>query len=318
MVEILEGERVSRPSLQESAPDNVSVLVVHAQPLVVLDKTIGLMGAVFLNAPSFIPEDEKFFTTLAVQVALFIENDRIKQTLVRQADELARSNKELEQFAYVASHDLQEPLRMVSSYCQLLARRYQGKLDKDADEFIVFAVDGAKRMQQLIQDLLIYSRVGTRGKEHAPTDCNAVIRRVLLNLKIAIEESGAVVTHDQMPTVMADEGQLGQLLQNLIGNAIKYRKKGIKPEIRVEGKAHKEGWLFSVRDNGIGIDPQHFNRLFIIFQRLQTREEYAGTGIGLAVCKKIVERHGGRIWIESKPEEGSTFYFTIPNQGDCS
>jgi signal transduction histidine kinase/DNA-binding response OmpR family regulator len=246
------------------------------------------------------------------------ERKRVEQELKQTMAELAHSNKELEQFAYVASHDLQEPLRMVTSYVQLLARRYQGKLDADADEFIAYAVDGATRMQALINDLLAYSRVGTRGKPFEPTDCEAVLDQALANLQVAIEDNGAVVTHDPLPTVMADGTQLVQLFQNLIGNAIKFRG---DESPRVHISAHRQSaienrksdeWVFSVRDNGIGIDPEYHERIFIIFQRLHTREEYPGTGIGLSVCRKIVERHGGRIWVESQPGKGSTFYFTIP------
>jgi PAS domain S-box-containing protein len=246
------------------------------------------------------------------------ERKRAEEELRRTMVELARSNKELEQFAYVASHDLQEPLRMVTSYVQLLARRYQGKLDADADDFISYAVDGATRMQALINDLLAYSRVGTRGKPFEPTDCEAVLEQALANLQVAIEESGAVVTYDPLPTVMADGTQLVQLFQNLIGNAVKFR--GEQPP-RIHISAHRQSaienrksdeWTFSVRDNGIGIDPEYHDRIFMIFQRLHSREEYEGTGIGLAVCRKIVERHDGRIWVESQPGKGSTFYFTIP------
>lgn len=228
----------------------------------------------------------------------------------READ-LSRSNEDLQQFAYVASHDLHEPLRVITSYTQLLAKRYKGKLDKDADEYIGFAVDGAKRMQGLIQDLLAYSRVGTKGKELAPTDCEAVLSTTLRSLALAISESGAQITHDPLPTVRGDPGQLGQLFQNLIDNAIKYRN-GKGPEVHVSCTRQASEWLFGVKDNGIGIDPQYADRVFIIFQRLHTRDEYEGTGIGLAVCKKIVERHGGKIWVDSEPGHGSTFYFTLP------
>jgi PAS domain S-box-containing protein len=241
------------------------------------------------------------------------ERQRAEQALADKARELARSNTELEQFAYVASHDLQEPLRMVSSYTQLLARRYKGKLGSDADDFIAYAVDGAARMQRLIQDLLTYSRVGTKGREFVPTDCERLLDRVLGDLKFAIEESGAAVTRDALPIVRADETQIGQLLQNLIGNALKFHNQE-RPHVHVSSKRNGKEWIFSIRDNGIGIDPQYAERIFIIFQRLHRREEYPGTGIGLAVCKKIVERHGGRIWVEPNQEKGTTFYFTLPTQ----
>ncbi|MDY6875837.1 MAG: ATP-binding protein [Chloroflexota bacterium] len=243
------------------------------------------------------------------------EIKRTEEVLRERTEALERSNRELEQLAYVASHDLQEPLRMVTSYLQLIERRYKGSLDSDADEFIAFAVDGAARMQGLINDLLIYSRVGTRGKPFELTDCSAVLNRALANLQVAIEENGAVVTHGTLPTVMADETQLVRVFQNLIGNAIKFRS-DLAPEIHVEIERNDGEWLFSVRDNGIGMAPQYFERIFVIFQRLHNRSEYSGTGIGLAVCKKIVERHGGRIWVTSEPEKGSTFYFTIPDRGD--
>lgn len=242
------------------------------------------------------------------------ERKQAEEALARQTQELARSNAELEQFAYIASHDLQEPLRMVKRYIQLIERRYGGQLDEDADEFIDFAVDGVERMQELINDLLAYARVSTHGKAFAPTDCSTVLDHALANLKIATEESNAVVTHDDLPTVMGDETQLIRLLQNLIGNAVKFRKKETRPEIHISAERTRDEWTFSVRDNGIGIDSRHFERIFMIFQRLHTREEYAGTGIGLAVCKKIVERHGGHIWVESGSGKGSTFYFTVPDQ----
>ena len=224
---------------------------------------------------------------------------------------LARSNTELEQFAYVASHDLQEPLRMVTGYVQMLARRYKGQLDADADDFIAFAVDGAQRMSVLINDLLSYSRVTTRGKDFVPTDCEAIMENVLADFQLAIEESGAVVTHDPLPTILADDVQMGRVVQNLVGNAIKYHGDE-PPRVHVSAERQGEEWRFGIRDNGIGIAPEHRERIFIIFQRLHARDEYAGTGIGLAICKKTVERHGGRIWVESEPGQGSTFYFTVP------
>jgi PAS domain S-box-containing protein len=239
------------------------------------------------------------------------ERKRAEERLVRLLAELERSNKELELFAYVASHDLQEPLRMVSSYTQLLERRYSAKLDDDAREFIGYAVDGANRMQRLINDLLEFSRVSTRGKPLEKTDVAEILGNVRANLSVAIEETGALVTNDFMPVVTADAGQLGQLLQNLVGNGIKFRN-GTRPHVHVRAVEMPNHWEFSVSDNGIGIEKQYFDRIFVIFQRLHTKGDYPGTGIGLALCKRIVERHGGRIWVESKPNEGSTFFFTIP------
>jgi len=235
--------------------------------------------------------------------------------LLYKVEELNRSNEELGQFAYIASHDLQEPLRMVASYTQLLARRYKGRLDSDADEFITFAVDGANRMQRLIQDLLAYSRVGTKGKELLETSSEEALQRALLNLRGAIADSGALVTHDLLPAVLADETQLVQLFQNLVGNAIKYQNPGV-PRIHISAIKNGGGrWTFSVRDNGLGIDPQYFERIFVMFQRLHKREEFAGTGIGLAICKKIVERHGGEISVQSQPGKGSTFSFALAGSG---
>jgi PAS domain S-box-containing protein len=238
--------------------------------------------------------------------------------LLYKVEELNRSNEELGQFAYIASHDLQEPLRMVASYTRLLARRYKGRLDSDADEFITFAVDGANRMQRLIQDLLAYSRVGTKGKELLETSGEDALQRAVLNLRGAIADRGAMVTHDPLPAVMADETQLVQLFQNLVGNAIKYQNPGV-PRIHISAVKNGGGkWTFSVRDNGLGIDPQYFERIFAMFQRLHKREEFAGTGIGLAICKKIVERHGGEISVQSQPGEGSTFSFALAGSGPKS
>jgi signal transduction histidine kinase len=239
------------------------------------------------------------------------ERKQAEKALKEKTEELARSNQDLEQFASVASHDLQEPLRMVTSYVQLLARRYQSRLDSDAEEFINFAVDGATRMHTLINDLLAYSRVGTGGKPFEPTNSETILQQSLDNLQVTMEESGAVVTHDSLTTVMADDLQLGQLFQNLIGNAIKFHGEE-PPRVHVSARPGGNGWIFSVRDNGIGIAPEYAERIFIIFQRLHSREEYPGTGIGLAVCKKIVECHGGRIWVESELGKGATFYFTLP------
>ncbi|MBW2265843.1 MAG: GHKL domain-containing protein [Deltaproteobacteria bacterium] len=239
------------------------------------------------------------------------ERKRAEEKLNKTLEELERSNSELEQFAYVASHDLQEPLRMVSSYMQLMERRYKGKLDTDADEFIDFAVDGATRMQRLINDLLMYSRVGTKGKTLEATDCNAVLAEVLRDLASTIEESGTVVTHDELPTMMADGTQLAQLFQNLVANAIKFSS-GDQPKVHISFEQKEGSYVFAVTDNGIGIDPEYKDRIFVIFQRLHGKEEYPGTGIGLAVCKKIVERHGGQIRVDSESGKGSTFSWTIP------
>jgi PAS domain S-box-containing protein len=239
------------------------------------------------------------------------DRKRAEEELANRAEELARSNAELEQFAYVASHDLQEPLRMVSSYTQLLARRYKGSLDKDADEFIAYAVEGAQRMQALIQDLLAFSRVGTKGKPFEEFGASEAVEAALANLHVAVKESQANVVVGDLPAVKADRGQFVQLFQNLIGNAIKFRGEG-PPEVRVAAKRHGREWVFSVRDNGIGIDPAYLDRIFIVFQRLHTRKEYPGTGIGLAIGKKIVARHGGRIWVESEEGKGSTFFFSLP------
>ena len=240
------------------------------------------------------------------------ERKRAQSVLRAAYDELARSNAELQQFAYVASHDLQEPLRMIGSYTQLLERRYGDKLDSDAREFMDFIVDGATRMKQLIEDLLAYSRVGTRGKELRVVQAQGALERALINLRASIEASGATVTHDALPEVNADDTQLTQLLQNLVGNAIKFRKQDEAPRIHVGVQDAGDEWRFSVADNGIGIEPQYFERIFMVFQRLHTRDEYAGTGIGLAICKKVVDRHHGRIWVESVPGKGSTFVFTLP------
>ncbi len=249
-----------------------------------------------------------------IEEALKRSHEELELRVMERTSELARSNEELEKFAYVSSHDLQEPLRMVSSFVQLLAKRYKGRLDQDADDFINFAVDGANRMQTLITDLLAYSRVGRRGREFREVSSEAVLDHALLNLGTVIEQSGAVVTKDPLPVVTGDETQLVQLFQNLIGNAIKFCK-GRTPRIHIAAEQKKNEWFFSVRDNGIGIAPEYYERIFSIFQRLQSRQEYPGTGIGLAICRKVVERHGGRIWLESEPGLGSTFYFTLPVKG---
>jgi signal transduction histidine kinase len=244
------------------------------------------------------------------------DRERVEEMLEQQSRELTRSNAELEQFAYVASHDLQEPLRMVTSYLQLIQRRYRGKLDAEADEFIDFAVDGGTRMKSLIQDLLAYSSVRTDAGRFALADCGALLDRVVADdLQALVDESGATVTRDPLPTVMADEGQIRHLLRNLLSNAIKFCSDE-PPRVHVLAKRNRNAeWAFSVRDTGIGIDPAHVKRVFGIFQRLHGRGEYPGTGLGLAICKRIVESHGGRIWVESEPGNGSTFWFTLAAKG---
>ncbi|TMI00328.1 MAG: PAS domain S-box protein [Betaproteobacteria bacterium] len=251
------------------------------------------------------------------EIALFddiTERKKAEAALREAHEELKRSNAELEQFAYVASHDLQEPLRMVSSYTQLLMRRYGDKLDGDAREFTAFIVDGATRMKQLIEDLLAYSRVGTRDKNFKPVDAESSLKRALTNLRAAIQDSGATVTQDKLPTIPCDEVQLAQLFQNLIGNALKFRKPDVAPAVHVGAAEQGAEWEFMVRDNGIGIEPQYFERIFMVFQRLHDKGEYPGTGIGLAIVKKVVERHGGRIWVQSQPGAGTTFHFTMPKE----
>jgi PAS domain S-box-containing protein len=249
-------------------------------------------------------------------IADITDRKRAEKALQRLNENLARSNQELEQFAYVASHDLQEPLRMVSSYTQLLAQRYSDKLDRDAKDFIGYAVDGAARMQRLIQDLLAYSRVATRGGDLLPFDAHDALGAAVANLQAAIQETHALVANDDLPMVLGDHTQIAQVFQNLVGNAIKFHKPEEPPRVKISAElgAERPGfWTFKVTDNGIGIDPKYFERLFVIFQRLHGKQEYPGTGIGLALCKRIVERHGGKIWLESDPVKGTTFFFTLPS-----
>ena len=256
--------------------------------------------------------DRRIFTGVLRDIT---KRKEVESKLARQSAALARSNIELEQFAYVASHDLQEPLRTIGSFAQLLARRYQGRLDSTADEFIAFIVDGATRMQAMINDLLAYSRVGRGSLVLRSNDFEVILEHAIANLRQAIDESGAVVTHDPLPSLWADDSQIDRLFQNLIGNAIKYRGTAA-PRIHVSAERQNGDWIFAVRDNGIGFDPKHAERIFVAFQRLHTRDTYPGTGIGLAICKKIVERRGGRIWAESEPGRGSRFCFAIPAGSD--
>jgi PAS domain S-box-containing protein len=239
---------------------------------------------------------------------------KLEEDLVIKAAELARSNIELQQFAYVASHDLQEPLRAISGFTELLVKRYHGKIDEKADKYLDFITEGTLRMQQMIQDLLTYSRVQTQVHEFVSIDSNTSLDQALSDLQVATKEHHAIITNDPLPTIYADQEQITKMFQNLIGNAIKFHKPGVVPNIHISAKQDENSWTFSVSDNGIGIDPQYADRIFKIFQRLHTRDEYPGTGIGLAICKRIAEQHGGTIWIESVPGSGSTLYFTIPKR----
>ncbi|RZS79418.1 phospho-acceptor domain-containing protein [Motilibacter rhizosphaerae] len=252
--------------------------------------------------------------TLAQVRSASDEVEAARTMLERQAEDLARSNRDLEQFAYVASHDLQEPLRKVASFCQLLQKRYGGQLDERADQYIEFAVDGAKRMQALINDLLAFSRVGRFSPGQAEVPLDACFRSAVHNLELAIEDAGAVVTADALPVVHGEAALLTQLLQNLVGNAVKFRKPGGVPHVHVSGRQVGDEWEVSVADDGIGIEPQYAERVFVIFQRLHAKDAYEGTGIGLALCRKIVEFHGGRIWIDADVADGTTIRFTLPVQ----
>ena len=283
-------------------------------PVMVVSDSLGELTAVECikqGAADYVLKDQ--LTRLPDSVRRALREKQLREENKQREDELARSNRDLEQFAYVASHDLQEPLRMVVTYAQLLAERYKGKLDADADKYIHYAVDGALRMQVLVRDLLALSRVGRQNAERAKVDCNQVAQSVLKNLEAAIEESGAQVVCEPLPTVTGDSSQLLQLFQNLIGNAIKFCGTE-EPVIRVTARETGQEWMFSIADNGIGIAPENLEAVFAIFKRLHTRTEYPGSGIGLSLCKKIVEHHGGRIWVESKPGQGSIFNFTLPVQ----
>ncbi len=260
---------------------------------------------------SAVRSDADMITHHVLEFSDIAELRRTREELILRTRDLGRSNLELEQFAYVASHDLQEPLRMVASYTQLIGQRYRGKLDADADEFIGFAVDGAVRMQAIINDLLMLSRIGTHNMPFTRVDANQSLEMAMTNLRLAIDESGAKIVCGPLPMLDADSSQLTRLFQNLIGNAIKFR--GDRRPVVETGAERQDGeWIFHVRDNGIGIAPEYFERVFMMFQRLHSRQEYSGTGIGLTICKKIIERHGGRIWIESEPGKGTTFFFSIP------
>ena len=283
-------------------------------PVILVSGALGELTAVECikqGAADYILKDH--LARLPGSVRRAMQETRLRRDHQQSQDELARSNRDLEQFAYVASHDLQEPLRMVATYTQLLAERYQGKLDSDADKYIHYAVDGALRMQRLVQDLLTFSRVGRHGLALESTDCSAVLQTALKNLETAIQESSAIVQHTQLPVLVADSSQMAQVFQNLIGNAIKFHGSE-PPRIRVSAEISGKEWVFSVADRGIGIAPEHAESVFEVFRRLHTDAEYPGNGIGLSICKKIVEQHGGRIWVESEVGYGSTFRFTLPTK----
>lgn len=283
-------------------------------PVVLVSGSLGELKAVECikgGIADYVLKDHLPRLPQAVRRAL--RDRRLRDEHRKAQEELARSNRDLEQFAYVASHDLQEPLRMVATYTQLLAERYQGKLDVNADKYIHYAVDGALRMQTLVQDLLAFSRVGRHGNDYKLVDCNEIAHAALKNLHASIHESGAEIVRGDLPVIVGDPSQLTQLLQNLIGNAIKFRGSQ-RPVIRVNAEQQGRDWVFSVTDNGIGIAEEYAEVVFVIFKRLHGREEYPGSGIGLAICKKIVEQHGGRIWVESQLGRGSSFKFTLPAQ----
>ena len=281
-------------------------------PVVLVTGSLGEVRAVECikrGAANYVLKDHLTRLPLIVRAAL--QERQLRQEHRRAQEELLRSNRDLEQFAYVASHDLQEPLRMVAIFTQLLAERFRGKLDEETERYMGFVIEGATRMQGMIEDLLTFSRVGRGGIQRVPTDCQQVLQKALSNLAGAMEESGAVVNWESLPIVIADPALLLQLFQNLVSNGIKFRGSE-PPRIDVSARDPGNEWLFAVRDNGIGIAPEYAENIFVIFRRLHTREEYPGNGLGLAICKKVVEQHGGRIWVESEPGQGSTFKFTLP------
>ena len=303
--------KTGQPHHWELAGPDGSVIAAHDYPFTDVD-----------GSPMILEMDLDITEQRRAEAALKEANETLEMRVAERtaelsetAEELRRSNRELEQFAYITSHDLQEPLRQVRSFVQLLRDRHQDKLAGDALEYMKFIYDGAARMSDLVHDLLAFSRVGAKERKPQPVSCTAALQDALAGLQASLTEARAVVTHDELPTVSADPRQLTQLFQNLIGNAVKFRRDGAAPEIHVGARRDGANWLLSVRDNGIGIDPEHFERIFMVFQRLHTREKYPGTGIGLAICKKIVEQHGGRIWLESEPGRGTTFYFALPEKG---
>jgi signal transduction histidine kinase len=309
----IDGFEVCRRIKTDPAMRSIIVLQISAAFIAKDDRVRGLIGGAdgYLTDPM---SPDELIATINAFVRLHQAEAKLTKMnaeLEHQTQELRRSNEDLQQFASIVSHDLQEPLRMISMYGQMLSQRCQEKLDPEANEFLGYIAEGTNRLQDLISHVLEYSRVQTRGQPFTTTECEEVFAQALRALRVSIEETQAVVTNDPLPTVVADPPQLGQLLQNLLSNALKFH--GSKPpRIHVAAKPNGEEWLFSVQDQGIWIDPQFAERIFVIFQRLHTRREYPGTGLGLALCKKIIERHGGRIWVESQPGNGATFFFTLP------
>jgi signal transduction histidine kinase len=287
-------------------------------PIVVMTGSLaedrGAMDALQLGAQDYLIKGQIDPLLLASTLRYAMERKRLEVDLRHSRDALARSNQELQQLTHSVSHDLQEPIRSVSVFIRLLATRCQGKLDREADECIAFALEGLDRVSHLVSDLLHYSQIGGDQKPFQSIDCELLLKRVLISLQSQIEESHAVITHDPLPTVMGEDLLLVPLFQNLIGNAIKFAKAGEAPHLHLSAiqMENDTAWCFSVKDNGIGIDALHFDKIFIIFQRLHLKDAYPGTGVGLAICKKVVEKHGGRIWVTSVPGAGSTFCFTIP------
>jgi signal transduction histidine kinase len=336
IADVVQDEAAFRRALHKNQPEVVladynlptwkgmeALKVLRAErldiPMILVSGALGDVTAVECirqGATDYVLKDGLARLPEVVRRALREKNERslrhqVEEALARKVDELARSNADLEQFAYVASHDLQEPLRMVTAYTQLLSERYAGKLDENADKYLGYAGEGAQRMQVLIQDLLAFSRVGRNGSNYCSVDCNDVMAEVLKTLAPTIQESGAVITRDELPAVWSDRTQVTQILQNLIGNAIKFRGQEA-PKVSISAEKAGAYWRFSVSDNGIGIAPEYAENIFVVFQRLHARTEYPGNGIGLAICKKIVERNGGKIWVESQPGSGATFKFTLP------
>lgn len=320
-VEMLERDRrwlIGRPFMIHLTPDTRPVFFEHLDRIfrshardsceLTLQNPKGTHTYVQFKSVVAHENQQTYCRSVMVDIT---ERKQAQERLAQYMEELKRSNAELEQFAYVASHDLQEPLRTVSSYVQLLERRYKNKLDGDADEFIHYAVDGAKRMQTLINDLLALSRIGRKQSKLTQVDCNELVAQVLTDLQVAIEQNQATISYDPLPTITGDPTQLAQLFQNLLGNAIKFRGE-YPPRVHISAQEKDTEWQFTVSDNGIGMVPDQIERVFKVFQRLHSRLEYPGTGIGLAICKKIIELHGGRIWAESQPGEGSAFHFALP------